>query len=287
MRYIISPEIRAEAVVRYLAGDRPKNIAIALGIKDWNISCIMRRAGLARNQVDAQQLILSRKEWGGNTQYTVTHSAFSNITPDSAYWAGFLMADGFIANNKVRLGLSIKDMSHLEKFRVFTGSNAPIMEKKAYGRVATINGRVIRDNGSAFITVVSGQITRDLAALGVTKRKTFTARASESMEMNRDFWRGAVDGDGTFVGSRGKPYLRLLGTEDLMIQFRAFCRSIVKTGINVRPVGNIFSLQMSSGVAYAVLKALYQDATTALDRKADKARIILDSFSHYGHVGYL
>ena len=43
---------------------------------------------------------------------------------DTAYWLGFLYADGAVGllNNNVELSLAIKDISHLEKFKNFIKS---------------------------------------------------------------------------------------------------------------------------------------------------------------------
>ena len=45
---------------------------------------------------------------------------FSSIqNQETAYWLGFLAADGSIFENKLVIGLSAKDTEHLEKFKVF------------------------------------------------------------------------------------------------------------------------------------------------------------------------
>lgn len=282
MRLIISPEQRAEITSLYLAGDRPKNIAAALGINDWNVSNILRRAKRARCRVDAQKLILARDEWIGNRRYTIDHSAFSAITPDAAYWCGFLMADGCIRGNKARIKLAPKDRGHLEKFRAFVKTDAPIMVgEPPENRKPEISGRVIRSSGSVSITVASKQIVCDLAAFGITPRKTFTACARCGLEVNRDFWRGVIDGDGTLAWSKNKPYIGVLGSEVLMAQYLAFCKSITQTNTTVRPDGNVFRVFMNCRAAYEVIHALYSDATTSLDRKAAKAAFVLDEASHY------
>jgi len=283
MRYIIPDEIKDEVLERYTSGDRPKNIAIALGINDWNVSVIVRRAGVARNMVDAQQLILSRQEWIGNRRYTVNHAAFSRITPDSAYWAGFLMADGCVQGNKVRLKLSVSDINHLEKFRAFVGTDAPIMIDRV-ARYTEINGRAIQGQAAAFVTVASEQITKALASFGITERKTFSANACGGMETSRDFWRGEIDGDGSIIFNGRKPYLAARGTRRLMDQFLKFCNDIKPTNINIRPEGNIFKVYMNCGNAVRVIDALYRNAATSLDRKAEKAMIILTHPKHQGYV---
>lgn len=279
-RYIISPELRAEALARYVAGDRPKNIAIALGINDWNVSVIVRRAKVSRCKVAAQQLILSRGEWIGNRKYTVDDAAFSIVTPDSAYWCGFLIADGCVVGNKVRLKLAIKDVAHLEKFRFFLKTDAPITVSPPPDKPHRVMGRFVNSTASAFVTAASEQIVRDLNGFGVTPRKTYTAKVF-NLDMNRDFWRGVIDGDGTIIISRDHPYIGLVGSEPLTTQFLAFCKTIVRTNVSVRPGKNIYKVLLSGTMAYGVIRELYGNAKTALDRKAGKAGVILSRWGHY------
>ena len=40
-------------------------------------------------------------------------------TPEAFYWIGFLLADGSFYDNRLKLGLSIKDADHLYKFANF------------------------------------------------------------------------------------------------------------------------------------------------------------------------
>jgi len=276
MRISITAETRTEIISRYIAGDRPKNIAADLGINDWNISVIVRRAGCARSASAAQQLILSRGEWIGNRRYAVNHSAFSYVTTESAYWIGFLMADGCIIDNKVRLKLATQDRDHLEKFRAFIGTDAPIMSESEPAIAPTIGGRKIQGRGAVFVTVTSEQIVRDLSAFGVVPKKTEWGYArSYGVALNRDFWRGMIDGDGSLFRSRGKPFVSLVGNQYLMTQFLAFCKTTTNTSAKIGPSGNIFRVYLSSGPALAVITELYRNAAVALDRKAAKAAAII------------
>lgn len=116
------------------------------------------------------------------------YDAFNALTPESAYWVGFLMADGYINRCKkgapdVALCLSIKDKEHVYKFKGFLHSDRAVSFSK--GRYPT-----------AIFSVSSESLVTRLEQLGVTTHKTFTARVDEKLADNPHFWRGLIDGDG-------------------------------------------------------------------------------------------
>ena len=66
--------------------------------------------------------------------YTIDETVFDSIDENSAYWIGFLMADGCISPSlstgnradSINLGLQSKDKHHLEKYKKFLNSTHPI-----------------------------------------------------------------------------------------------------------------------------------------------------------------
>jgi DNA-binding transcriptional regulator WhiA len=68
----------------------------------------------------------------GRKIHTVNETIFDSITEASAYWIGFLMADGNVHNAKhgspiIRLALGAKDRDHILKFAQFTGSTHKVI----------------------------------------------------------------------------------------------------------------------------------------------------------------
>lgn len=65
-----------------------------------------------------------------STKYQLRHDAFDELTPDAAYWIGFLFADGSVFGRGksayVQARLSERDREHLVKLRGFLGSNHKI-----------------------------------------------------------------------------------------------------------------------------------------------------------------
>jgi DNA-binding transcriptional regulator WhiA len=68
----------------------------------------------------------------GPKVYTVNEAVFDTITEESAYWLGFLMADGSIntgktGNPRIALTLAERDREHLVKFRKFLNCSNQIL----------------------------------------------------------------------------------------------------------------------------------------------------------------
>ena len=54
--------------------------------------------------------------------YSINEKVFEKIdSEEKAYWLGFLYADGFVGakNNQIGLGVALKDINHLEKYKQF------------------------------------------------------------------------------------------------------------------------------------------------------------------------
>lgn len=141
--------------------------------------------GLTDNQL---KRLIAKNGWGIRKTYTVNHNCFSVPTPESAYWAGFLAADGNVDEEyRVRLMLHASDLRHLEKFQAFTCSNHKIsINTTKYNR--------------ASLEFKSEQMVKDLEYFwNITPRKSKTLQAPNVTDpaLLNHFLRGYFDGDGT------------------------------------------------------------------------------------------
>lgn len=250
----------AEMVHRYGEGTAAKTLALEYSVSTTTISRLLKRNG-----VKMRPLSVSRKT------HTINESVFDSITDDSAYWAGFLMADGCVSDtqaqssHRIIIGLSRVDILHLEKFKNFLNTTYPVSN--------------YTNNHSSLcckISVQSNHIAMALKDLGVTPRKSLNAKALCGLEKNRHFWRGAVDGDGSiFLAAGSLPTLSFCGSRHLVEQFADFCRTLTKTSATVRKSKTIYEFKVAGTKALPVICALYQDSQTALARKQVLANKIL------------
>jgi len=206
------------------------------------------------------------------SEYALDETVFDEINEESAYWIGFLMADGCVQyNGRIALSLQLRDKEQIIKFRNFLKSNHKVrestaldLEKKIYPNCA--------------ITVTSKKIVDRLIHFGVTPRKSHTAKVHEELAFNRHFWRGVIDGDGT-VGMGSKTLyarLSLVGSKYLLEQFQTYVKSICPNcDASIKPQVNIFRYALGCGPAIEVIKNLYQDSNIHLDRKKERANTLI------------
>lgn len=243
-----------------------------------------------------QVIATAVREKGGDTNrnnqriLSLNDDAFSVITPECAYWIGFLMADGCVHadSNCIGIGLQKADYEHLEKFKRFVGSSHKIGFSEA--QVTMIKGQgLINGTGVCRFQIRSTKMVNDLDKYGIIPRKAHIAKAVPDLEMNRDFWRGMVDGDGSLsetidlVNSK-KPFLvtSLNGTKDICQQFINFVNNFYPT--QATPYftkGTTHKIAFSKKIGFYVAKALYEDCCVSLDRKYQRYVDYMIRYSHY------
>lgn len=196
-------------------------------------------------------------------------------TEEKAYWLGFLYADGYNSQKYrfVRLTLSEKDESHLMKFRDFIGGNTSIkysFSKDNFGNL----------HKSARVHISSVKISKDLANLGCTQKKTFTLKFPTENQVPKNlvhhFIRGYFDGDGSVflsneVHHRSKKiesiiHCRMTSTKDFLMEVLKVSK-IGNTSCIISD-GNVFDYRIKRNKRCKELyEYLYKDATIFLDRK--------------------
>ena len=255
----LAPDDESEVSKRYANGERTSVIATDYGIQQQIVVQIATRHGVPLRGI------------GNHKLTSVREDAFSTITPESAYWIGMIMSDGWVKPDigAVSLQLKTSDAAHIAAFHRWLGYTGKIMVRAPRGT----------DTGSHLVTVYCRRLCDDLAKYGVTARKSFTAKVSDDLAFNRHFWRGMVDGDGTVAWQRSGAYwycyVQLVGSLDSVTQFRDFTRSIAPSNYNVRPKNNIWCYRMVADPAWIVIRELYRDSPISLARKAAVASDII------------
>lgn len=192
-----------------------------------------------------------------STKHTIDKYVFDIITEESAYWIGFLMADGYVSNNTFGVALKDTDKNHVDKFKTFL--------KSSHSTYFT------KDNMYG-IAIKNTYISEALKKHNVIPRKSLIAQAPDYLLNNRDFWRGMVDGDGSIWNTQGYPNICLAGSIGVVKPFKKYCESIVDNiASNIQSKKTIFMFRTNGKKAQKVISNLYKDAVISLDRKQELA----------------
>jgi hypothetical protein len=256
-----TPKWLAKRIVdEYQSGASQAEVARRLGVGPARVAQVLRDVGV---EPHPPYTLHAR-------QYPIDHNAFEHLDEETAYWVGFLMADGcIVGNNCVQLSSHVRDLDHLRRFVAFAGS-----PKRPIG----VRGRL------AVASLYSPKLVEDLARFGVRPRKSYGATASESVVKMPAFWLGVIDGDGT-VGLSRAPYISVCGSKPLMKQYQAFLAGSVLEGrtqrLFVRKPDRLCFVRVEGDSARRLAEVLYSASPVCLPRKADKAGAVLRYRSWY------
>ena len=183
---------------------------------------------------------------------------FSTYSEKSAYWTGFIMADGSIRHdrNSLQITLALKDKTHLYKFM-------SAIECLEIDRV-----KIYKDKAS--LTISIDEFKKDLLEkFNITSRKTYTAKISDKIPKKylKDFLRGYMDGDGCVHLRSDNNILTLsfVGTIPLLTQIKNHFKDTVQIKLKSKnttpPITNIKngvgSIYYSGKNAIKILEYLY------------------------------
>jgi hypothetical protein len=247
----------------YRKGIGTNRIADTMSIHRTTVQKYLKRYG-----------IILRKTSPWKNTYNVNF--FKRPNKINSYWAGFLLADGYIRRNRAAVSLKLKktDHPHLLKFKKAIKFSGEIKKYKKYSYSA------IDISGTWFI--------KDLRKnFGIIPNKTFRLEFPLLSKVNTEhFLRGIMDGDGSVsyvTNKQGKKYITVsfLGYKPIIQKIRdILCSNIImkrrgKNGKTYIPAlikhknKKLVYLWFSGRNAMKVLKYLYKNSsdTSRLERK--------------------
>jgi len=269
----LTPTQKEIIISAYQCGIAVPKLAVQFSVSRLAIYRLLRKRDILRR--NSNDLSYYGSDRPHPRRHTLNEAAFDTITEESAYWIGFLMADGCVhlkgekKHPWVSLGLAEHDRGHIVKFRDFLGSTHKI-------DTITQKGGFKPGCRMSRFSVGSRKLTERLAFYGIVPRKTHIAQVMGGLENNRHFWRGFIDGDG-HIGFQSRSIVSVgCASRVLLEQFRSFCQTIIpitnKVTIKKQP---LFLLQIRSLRASAIIRTLYSDCSVFLDRKKKEAERIL------------
>lgn len=185
---------------------------------------------------------------------------------EKAYWLGFIIADGYLNDNKnmLRIKLGNKDKKHLEKFINFLEGDLSMLKSEIHS---------ITGNTQWYVSTYAPQIHDALKNLKVEQAKSGKEKVPPIEEkFYRDFIRGLWDGDGFIRESLNG--IGLVGSKEIL----SFVQDIFQKELQIKPLKiydhyNIYKIEYRSTkkAIPLIINYLYQDMDVSLDRKMELA----------------
>lgn len=205
-----------------------------------------------------------------NYKYTYNRSIFSVIdTEEKAYWLGFILADGYLneERNFLQIKLGNKDKEHLFKFAKFMGfsdEQANEAIKQDFG------GAYTRDNVCWVIKINSKEVVEDLKKYNIFQAKSTNEIPFKlnNIELEKHYIRGILDGDGFIRQSLNG--FGVVGSYNVLKYIKDFInQNIINIqGNSIMEKGTIYTFELNNREkSKIILDYLYQDASVYLERK--------------------
>jgi len=196
--------------------------------------------------------------------------AFNELSNESAYWLGFITADGSISNKSKALSVSIKqsDRMHLEKLSKFVNFTGLI-----YEYVHTSTGKSFTQ---CYLNLVSLPLINRMNDFGIAPRKSYTDINQLQYipdEYKYAFLLGNLDGDGYIrIRSRNRGQFSWLGQKELIAAIGSwFSTNDINCKIHKRADCNLYTCTVYNMVDRLKLCELYLSlGNVPLERKRIK-----------------
>lgn len=239
--------IEKDVVFMYKSGKTSKEIGSVFGVCRQYVDKILHK-----NNVDMRRT-------GNERKYTLDTNSFKSIdTDESAYWLGFLYADGYTRKNRYfSVGLQTGDYNHLEKLKIFLKTNQPIEY-----RTNNIGSKYCR------LQINCSEISKNLYNLGITPRRKNIELTLSSLDQNKihHFLRGLFDGDGDLSLNK---QVRFSGRFDIMNWTnKTICNTLNLKEKKICDGNGAYRVSFSGRIqGIKVLDYMYNDSSIYLDRK--------------------
>lgn len=239
-------------------------------IEDYNNSIstmtISRKYGISRSTVQKYLIKNNIKLHKAISTLSLNVNFFSTYTPESCYWAGFILADGYVRNkrNSLEICLSKIDDSHLLNFLTTINCDKDIRKYH---------------NNACRITICYNKIKEDLYKnFDIFNNKSLTCYISNKIpnKMLPHFIRGYFDGDGCFSDNR----IQFIGTYQTCDFIRHYFakNNILKNNNSLPKIGvkmnknPLYYIKYSKAQSNHIINLLYKNSTslTRLERKYNK-----------------
>ena len=265
---------RDEKIINLYLND---NYSLNQIAKELKIAWGTVKSVLEKNDIEIVKKVNQYGEKG------VNKNLFKEINDsDSAYWLGFLYADGSIRKDRNEISLELKeeDYNTIKDFHNYCDNKNNIRE------------HIIKRNGKNYKSYCSSfsdeNVKLNLIKLGCIPQKslllTFPSEEQVPQNFLYDFVRGYIDGDGYIQFDENKHRYRIVicGTKEFLSGMMKRCNWFEYCSITKDSNSNIYILTISNKKnVFNILTKLYENSNYHLDRKFRK---YLEAKRIFGHM---
>lgn len=183
------------------------------------------------------------------------------------YFYGLLLADGSLAEpkNTIQISLEISDLHILKELKEYLNSSNKIHTVKSV--------RKFKETTMCSFVFGDKIISENLKLQGFEPKKTTKEKLpkfiKEYPEMEKHFWRGFVDGDGSLRQIHSS-ILELCGSFEIISGFENYCQKIgcaPKKFRSDNKTSNFYRISYSGEDARKIARELYKESKIKLNRK--------------------
>jgi len=216
---------------------------------------------------------------------------FEKLDKNSAYWLGFLWADGSTdyqpdkSRYITRLMLASKDLEHLIKFRNYVAPHRKIYERKSYKAYE--------------VQISNPTLSKNLHHLGIITDRAYNAISLPKLEISliSHFIRGYFDGDGTIglydnidkrcstIGLKVQLKITSINKNVILELHKILESNGIKANITLEKKRTVYHLVCASRASITnFIKYIYQDSNCniRLERKYEKSMGIMEWYNNKG-----
>lgn len=248
----------------YLTPDEFAPIQYYLNHPNENISSIAKQFGTKTDTIKRRLNVIG-EVYERRMKRKFNRSIFHVLdSEEKAYWLGFILADGYINEDKnfLRIKLAQADEKHLQKFCLFIEEPDDVIKHDK-------GGSYTKNNICSFIEFDSKELIQDLISYNLHQNKSGNEQPinmpNEKMELA--YLRGMIDGDGHIENG----YFKYVGSLESCQYMKDKFSKWYNFNSNNKYIyehGTIFSFEIRSKEVNDIFKnKIYKDATIYLDRK--------------------
>lgn len=203
----------------------------------------------------------------------VDYQFFSRWNEYSAYFLGFILADGHLHYGSAKflqIEISKKDEDILYKFKQHTKFEGKIIQGKEAKYNDQIMGYKCHSAESVKIQINNAKIVKDLMDKGVPLNcKTYCTKFPDNIPDNmiRHFIRGLIDGDGWVSYVDKHLNIGICGTKEICEAIQKYLRPKGSQARVYQASDHCWKFQIAGRQALEKVKWLYHNANVYMERK--------------------